>query len=433
MVAIIKEGSGYTVDWPEYKVTATVRHIKDRATFKAQVAVTQGEYVPEQPYRENAVHRANPVLDSTSGMDIFARRLNKNLDGDDYNIPWSRIVEDLAGIVIDTHKAGSPEVVLGEIDTDDSVRWRIDNLLVDAHPNLIWGAGGNGKSFLSLFLSVLISTGHIDSSFNLVVEPGRCLVLDWETDAVEIANRTRMIHRGLGIEASSSIVYRACGQPLVDDVDRIKDIIFRRNIDVVVIDSMGLAVGGEMESAENVLAFFRAVRQLEKTALIISHSNRQGTIFGSAYTLNSSRSVWEIKKSESKDGVTAFDLFHRKANNIGLQAAQTWSMAFKDDAVTFARGDVFKTEASGSLSYDVLVYRILKDGAQTRDYIQDDILSRKNDPIERVAANVKTAISRHMKTAKELAPFIDGALIEEHEGRLQLVYPEKDDGSWESI
>ena len=424
MVTIIKEGSGYRVDWPEYKVVAIVKHVKDRSTFKAQVAMS---------HAGNPVHRANPVLDSTSGMDTFARRLEKNLNGNDYGVPWSRVVEDLAGIVIDTHKQGSPEEILGDVEADDTVTWRIDNVLVDGHPNLLWAEGGTGKSMYSLWQAVLIQQGWLDSSHGLVVEPGNVLILDWETDAYEIANRARMIHKGLGIDTPSAITYRACGQPLVDDVDRIKDIVFRRNIDVVIIDSMGLAVGGEMESAENVLAFFRAVRQLEKTALIISHSNRQGTIFGSAYTLNSSRSVWEIKKSESKDGVTAFDLFHRKANNIGLQAAQTWSMAFKDDAVTFTRGDTFKTEASGSLSYDVLVYRILKDGAQTRDYIQDDILSRKNDPVDRVAANVKTAISRHMKTAKELAPFIDGALIEEHEGRLQLVYPVKDDGSWESI
>ena len=428
MVTIIKEGSGYRVDWPEYKVVAIVKHVKDRSTFKAQVAMS---------HAGNPVHRANPVLDSTSGMDTFARRLEKNLNGNDYGVPWSRVVEDLAGIVIDTHKQGSPEEILGDVEADDTVTWRIDNVLVDGHPNLLWAEGGTGKSMYSLWQAVLIQQGWLDSSHGLVVEPGNVLILDWETDAYEIANRARMIHKGLGIDTPSAITYRACGQPLVDDVDRIKDIVFRRNIDVVIIDSMGLAVGGEMESAENVLTFFRAVRQLGKTSLIISHSNRQGTIFGSAYTMNSARSVWEAKKTASDSGGVEFNLFHRKANNIGLQPAQTWSIDFKNDMVTFTRGDTFKTDAAGELSYDQLVYRLLKEGPATREYLRSDIQSKKGDPEHRIISNVNSAISKRLTTANDPKPFKDGSLIEEvpdEDGfKLTLVYPSKDGETWQEI
>jgi len=401
VVTINPEGSGYKVEWPDLGLVATVRHIKDRPSqFKAQVAFSHRDY---------PVHRSNPVLDSTSGMDSLVRKLNKRRDGEDYSIPWDQVVEDLSGIVIDTHRQGVSETLLSEVPVNDGVGWRVDNILVE-DVSLIYADGGTGKSMFSLFLSVLIQQGYASTDHGLVVEPGNVLYLDWETDQHEVANRTRKIHKGLGIDAPSGIVYRYMGLPLVDDVDRVKDIVHRRNIDVIIIDSMGLAVSGEMESAETVLGFFRAIRQLEKTTLVVSHTNRQGTIFGSAYTVNASRSVWEAKKSAGNAGGIEFSLFHRKANNIQLQPAQNWSLDFRDDAVVYTRGDVFKTDNAGSLSYGDLIYKILQtDGPKTRQYLEATIKSMKGDPVERVKSNVATAISRHKRNGK-VAETGDGVL-----------------------
>lgn len=412
MVSITIEGSGYRVVWPDYGVEAIVRHMKDRPRgFKAQVAFFHNDY---------PVHRSNPVLDSTSGMDALVRKLNKRRSGDDYSIPWDQVVEDLSGIVIDTHRQGVPETVVSDVPADESVGWRIDNILVE-DVSLIYADGGTGKSMFSLFLSVLIQQGYASTDHGLIVEPGNVLYLDWETDQYEIATRTRKIHKGLGIDTPSSIVYRYMGLPLVDDIDRVRDIVHRRNIDVVVIDSMGLAVAGEMESQEAVLDFFRAIRQLGKAALVVSHTNRQGTIFGSAYTMNSSRSVWEAKKSSGNSGGIDFALFHRKANNIPMQAAQNWSVDFRDDAVTYTRGDVFQTDNAGSLSYSDLVYRILgNDGPKTREYLEDTILSMKGDPVERVKRNVASAVSKHKASGR----------VEETDGMLGLAVSEESEGTW---
>ena len=413
MVTINPEGSGYKVEWPDLGLVATVRHIKDRPSqFKAQVAFSHRDY---------PVHRSNPVLDSTSGMDSLVRKLNKRRDGEDYSIPWDQVVEDLSGIVIDTHRQGVSETLLSEVPVNDGVGWRVDNILVE-DVSLIYADGGTGKSMFSLFLSVLIQQGYASTDHGLVVEPGNVLYLDWETDQHEVANRTRKIHKGLGIDAPSGIVYRYMGLPLVDDVDRVKDIVHRRNIDVIIIDSMGLAVSGEMESAETVLGFFRAIRQLEKTTLVVSHTNRQGTIFGSAYTVNASRSVWEAKKSAGNAGGIEFSLFHRKANNIQLQPAQNWSLDFRDDAVIYTRGDVFRTDNAGSLSYGDLVYKILQtDGPKTREYLEDTITAMKGDPTERARRNIASAVSKHKSSGK----------VEENDGLLSLVMTsDAGEGQW---
>ena len=415
------QGSGYKIVWDGYDVEMRVRHIKSRpAGFKAEVSVF---------HKLEPVHRSNPVLDSTSGMDGFARKLNKRRPQNDYQVPWDQVVEDLSGIVIDTFRQGEPEMSLSDVDLDEQLVWRVDNLLVDGEPNLIWADGGTGKSMFALFLSTLIQQGYMSSEHGLIVEPGNVLYLDYETKPKEIATRARMIHAGLGLEqpdankTSSRIIYKKCDQPLQSETDRIRDLIYKHNIDVVIIDSMGMAVGGELESAEEVLAFFRAVRQLgNKTSLVVSHSNRQGSIFGSAYTMNSCRSVWEAKKSSSNAYGMDFNLFHRKANNISLQPAQSWGVDFKDNKVVYSRGDVFATDDAGELSYRDLVYRILeKEGGKTREYLKDAIKAIKGDPPDRIDRNVDSAVSKHKADER----------IEEQDGVLTI--KSKDEGKWESI
>ena len=422
-VRLEKQGSGYKVIWDGYRVEMIVRNIKARNSgFKAEVSVLlNGE----------AVHRSNPVLDSTSGMDGFARKLNKRRPDSDYQIPWDQVVEDLSGIVIDTHRRGEAEVRLSDVDLDEHLTWRVDNVLVEGEPNLIWADGGSGKSMFALFLGTLIQQGYQNSEYGLVVEPGQVLYLDYETKAKEIATRARMIHAGLGLEESdvvktaSKIIYKKCDQPLHAEVDRIRDLIYKHEVNVVIIDSMGMAVGGELESAEEVLGFFRAIRQLGNvTSLIISHSNRQGTIFGSAYTMNSCRSVWEAKKTGSNNNSMDFNLFHRKVNNFAYQPAQSWGVDFSNGKVRYERGDVFATDAAGELSYRDLVYRILKEeGGRTRDYLKNAIKAIKGDPPERIDRNVEVAVSKHKA---------DGKVIEDKDGVLVLAN-RQDGDEWEQI
>jgi len=76
---------------------------------------------------------------------------------------------------------------------------------------------------------------------------------------------------------------------------------------------------------------------------------------------------------------------------IQLQPAQNWSLDFRDDAVVYTRGDVFKTDNAGSLSYGDLVYKILQtDGPKTREYLEDTITAMKGQSI----SSVNTARNR---------------------------------------
>lgn len=404
-VTIKQEGSGYLVEWDDLGVSCRVKDVS-KGGEKAQCGWKLNGLTVTKNY---------PNLKSVTGMDQLAKRLEKRRPRADYGIDWEQCVEDLAAIVIDTYNKGVPEVRLADVEIDESSMWRVDNLLVQNHPNLLWADGGTGKSMFALFLGVLIQQGYTDTDHNLVVEPGNVLYLDYETDEQEIAKRSRMIHKGLGMVPESQIVYQNMTTSLVDGEDRLRDLIFNHKIEVMIVDSMGMAVKGELEQQDAVTNFFAVLRRLGNmgiTSLVISHSNRAGQVFGSAFTHHWSRFIWEAKKSSSSPSGMDFTLFNRKANNVGMQPSQTWGVDFTDDSVVYTRGDTFMTDLKGELSYAQLVFKIIEsEGAKTAEQLKEQIASLKADPVDRAHSNVSTEISKAKKK---------GTLVETETGLLEL-------------
>lgn len=423
-----KQGSKYLVKWKTKGVEMEVGSIDPKARYACEVAVKIQGF---------PITRAYPTLKSMSGFQTFVRHLKNRSDEVGFtDINWGQIVEDFTGIVIDTHRAGVPAIKLNEVDLSENVRWRVDNVALEGEVSLIYANGGTGKSFFSLWLATLVQEGYMSSNHGLVVEPGNVLYLDYETKPEEIAHRSRMIHAGLGIDTadstttSSQIVYNQCGQPFVDEEDYIQDLIYKHNISLVVIDSMGRAVSGELESADTVVPFFAAVKRLNTTVLVVSHTNKQGQLFGSQYTYNEARLIWEAKKTGSTTTGMEFSLVCRKANNVPFQPPQAYGVDFSPDLAgnemaIYNRTDVFVTDIAGDMSYRDLIFRILKeDGAKSKEYIKNTIKTIKGDPPDRIERNVDSAVSK-MK---------GGGHVVENDGVLQLPdITEETDSEWETI
>ena len=387
-------GSGYRITWDvgiEQRVTCDVRDVQ-RDGDKAQCAfMLNGQ----------SVCRNYVNLKSVGGTGEITRKLNRLRPKEQYQINWEQIVEDLSGMVIDKIREGVPVVRLSDLEVNESALWRVDNILLQGQPNLIWAEGGAGKSFFGLFLGVLVQEGYSNSEqHGLVVEPGNVLYIDYETDAQEIAKRARMLHKGLGIQPNSPMMYQPSSLSLRNDELHIRDLVHEHNIDMVVIDSMGMAVGGELEDMSTVTSFFSVLRRLSTdfgtTSLVITHSNRSDQIFGSAYTTHWARNIWEARQSGRTATGMDFTMFNRKVNGVPLQPPQSWSVNFEEDAVVYTRGDTFMTDLKGELSYQDLVYRILQDeGAKDKQYLYDTIGAIKPAPPDRITRNIDTILSRY--------------------------------------
>ena len=153
------------------------------------------------------------------------------------------------------------------------------------------------------------------------IEPATVLFLDYEASPDEIHDRLVGLYTGLGFPETIgwNIHYRYCAQPLPADIEEVQRLIATLKVDLVIIDSLGLACGGEPEAGDAIQGYFLALRALRTTSLTIHHQNKQGKLYGNVYIYNMTRNLWEIKSSASESQLN-IGLFNRKTNNGPLHA-----------------------------------------------------------------------------------------------------------------
>ena len=133
-------------------------------------------------------------------------------------------------------------------------------------------------------------------------------------------------------------------------------------------------------SPDVVIAFFTALRQLGRTALVVHHvpkENREP--YGSVYIRNSVRSAWYLLRSAlPEDGGFAVALQHNKSNRgqkeqpIGLQ------FTFTETETKIIRTDAQKIpELAEGMSLRERIFSILKDQPMRAEDIVDALGARK--------------------------------------------------------
>jgi len=235
------------------------------------------------------------------------------------NIDWDRVINQVATKTLVAVREGEPVEML--LSTDDTERpsYLIEPLVVKNYPNVLFGDPGSLKSIIAVCLYQLMSLPWIDNplGFKVPDESINCLYLDWETDSTTLRWQTSMLQRGhnLGI---ATMNYRRCYQPLWKDVDQIKLKMNENNTDLIFIDSLGLAVGGDLNATEPAFKFLAALRELNTTSVILAHNAKDReaktrTIYGNQMYTAQARNIWESRKSQEEESDTAdIALFHRK-------------------------------------------------------------------------------------------------------------------------
>ena len=263
---------------------------------------------PEHPGR---VFRGRLGLLSRSGIkgcvDTCKRRVP--------DTPWDDVIDDVCDRALNNQRTRlKPQIVgLQEPKLERPV-YQVWPLLPSRQPTFIYGQGGIGKSWLALYLCALVDNGLTKNGLNADV--GNSLYVDWETDRATAEGRAWAIKHGdPDINEGWGLRYFAAQSPLVDWIDTLADHVAAEQFDLVVIDSVGMALGGDAGSDEKVLAFMSAVRTLQTTVLLIDHMTKGADsedrgAFGSAYKKNQGR----VGDRQAADGELTMGLYHRKTN-----------------------------------------------------------------------------------------------------------------------
>lgn len=339
----LQENAGiYVLTWPHAHLRIRVDRIKNKhETLSGEISI-----LSEQPASPGLLHQARLNLSSTGARDKLIKVLHGRWDIPD----WEQIIELTCLRVIQHLRLGNPVVPYAEMRQREHELYFCQPFLLNRQANLMYGEGGSGKSFFATYLSVLASFGLTDSRTSLTATTGNVLYLDWETDEAEVSERIAGIVMGMDSERTDGgFYYRACDLRLVDDIEAIQRICVEHAIQLVVVDSVGLACGEVMEPSP-VIEYFRALRTLHITTLSIDHIRKnhesgKSSAFGSIYKMNLARSVWEIRSLPTQDhDDLIMGLYHKKVNHGTLQHAKGFKISIQEGFTKFFPQDLAEVE-----------------------------------------------------------------------------------------
>ena len=272
-------------------------------------------------------------LISARSRDGFAKILREAKGSAD----WGSILEYVCIRTLREWRTGEPFLNLRGIPAPPQLRYLVEPLLPEGETTIIFGDGEAGKSLFALCIGVAAAAGlHLPQNLR-PVRACRVLFLDWESsDATEHARRLQRIACGLGLPEAPDILYRLCLRSVLEDVEVIAAYVAQQQVDLVIIDSLGIACGGNPSAPEVAITTMNAFRRIGATRLAIGHVSRtdreqvtaEQTTFGSIYWRNLARAMWQLVPAQDRPDPddAAFALHARKANN---DRRSRWPFGFR--------------------------------------------------------------------------------------------------------
>ena len=259
-------------------------------------------------------------LISLSGRESFARQLAKAFGK---TLAWELLLASACSAVRN-HLKNIDNSGWMETHPPSHSEYLIAPFILKNAPNILFGKGSSGKTFLTLRMLMSLATGTPFMGAE-TKEKTKSLYIDYESSGGAMVDRLFRLGGGMGnIEfPMESIRYmNPRGVPLHEMVKSIKKIIVEHGIGLIVIDSAALASGGEPEKAETAIRYFNALNAIGVTSLTIAHETKQENSeypFGSAFYYHEPRNIWNVKRvQEQEEDVIHIGLMQRKANEDRL-------------------------------------------------------------------------------------------------------------------
>lgn len=259
-------GGLYTLVWDDEEICIRVDRITENSKHEVQAEIKIEQTSPEALAH---LHQARFNFTSTATRKTLASHLTSRRE----DVDWHALLEQMVVKVLQAHREGEPVVQLAEHSASDALKHRINPVLQEKQATVLFGDGGSGKSFLSLYWAILVASGTPAGRFH--PEPGNVLLLDYETDVDTHWSRVNQLTAGLNMAIPDGLYYRYCYQTIPADIEQIQREVFTKDIRLVIIDSAAPAVG-EPESAQMTSDYFKALRTLKCTTLTIAHVSKMG-------------------------------------------------------------------------------------------------------------------------------------------------------------
>ena len=314
-------------------------------------------------------------------------------------LPWEIIIEQVCRVTIQRHREGDRGTDIQPIDDDDLAvpQYILEPLILEGVPNVIYGDKGVAKTTLSLLAAGCIWIPWDDNPFGFKTngKHHNVALLDYESNPELTLYALQRLRRGTNIPYFE-ISYRRCTRPIADEIEEIATFIDKKNIDVIIIDSMGSACGGDLMKPEPALQMFESLRKLGKTSLIIAQNakgdDNKKTIFGSTYFTYYSRNIFELRKfGEFNEKVEAnVALVHHESNYSGKYEPLGFHLTYTRDSIKVEPCHVSVAQLIEKAQMQQKILAALKEAAGSLTFSElKTITGAQSDSLKTVLSRMK--------------------------------------------
>ena len=379
-------------------------------------------------------------LDMSGGTHVWQGKINMEsvdakkkwinaLAKDVETVDWRRVIEYSCTNTLDKHEEGHPMVMIGNLPVRKEVPYMLHPLVRKDVPCILYGESGIGKSYVSLFISILITNGI--SAANMVPnKTAKILYLDWEDGEQNLDERLKALSSGLGISAPE-LHYQYMDGMLKDRLEMVSERIATYGIDMIIVDSKGASLGGRINEADATVQLFNSIRSLRITSLVIDHVAKQSAVgpIGSTFTVAEARNVWEMRSGEHiASNIMRVNFHHRKTNMSKKHAPFALEFTFEEDeneivqSVSVEEIDVTDdVEARKGMGVAKRIELYLKDLALPDGTYESASVSTIVEAIESTNNTVRVRLSENVYDSKT-----NPSGWCEHAGMNEYKYREKD-------
>lgn len=307
----IPEIDGLTLDWEQERLKCEVRAIYQH--HDGNVACELHFTTSAPGFNPHLLRHHISDLSNATGRDRLAALLTRSYN----HVPWDDVMEYVCEFTL-SHLRKPPEAnSIIDFSVAKPPEFALWPFLLRRENNMIYGPGGGGKSILALLWLALMEGAIIHNQFGWILhdKPLSIVYLDWERSLSTHSFRMAGILTGLGyptIGPQIPLNYHRCRAPLPQYIREIQSLINQHKAEGIIVDSAGVASGGDMNSTEPALKFFNGLSRLTSfdgqplTSLIVSHeaknieTNRKSP-YGNVYWRNECSSVWQILPAEDSE------------------------------------------------------------------------------------------------------------------------------------
>ena len=265
----------------------------------------------------------------------------------------------------------------------------IEQVIPRGFPAMFYGAGGSAKSLLAALAALDVARGAEEwMGFGIRLH-GPTVLIDFELDLHEQARRAYQLAEGVGLSKPPDDFYYLSGAD--HEPGKVLDLALQQSKRIravlVVLDSLGFALEGDMEASRDVLRFFRdhvlPFKAAGITLLIVDHQAKlQGgeayhkkSPFGSVYKSNACRSVIQVGVEDQREGELTVRFRHQKSNFGSKFDPFEAQLLFHATHVKIRHQALSAEESAteGPLNTKQKIRRLLEEGPMFPEELEDKI------------------------------------------------------------